>query len=106
MSNRTPTELCLAPVLNTAASGCELAHRVHRMLDRGASVSLDFRRVEYLTPSFANAFVMTLLEEAGEGALKNVYRVNASDRLLRKLDRAEQRYRDGVRLSTQRPSAA
>jgi hypothetical protein len=70
-------------------------------------VHLDFMDVERMTASYSNALVMTLLGELGAETLGlRVLPVSANHAVLAEWERAVERYRRGIRLSTQRPGAA
>lgn len=96
-----------AAVLNTAESGLELAERVAQSLSRGESVRLDFKDFDRATPSFSNAFMMTLLHQFDRDLLRsNIQFENACPAIIASLDASIRRYDAGIRLSSQRTSAA
>jgi hypothetical protein len=72
----------------------------------GFVVLLDLKNVERLTPSFANALVMTIIEAVGEAAFRTrLTVVFGSDIVQDSWRKAAQRYERGVRLTTQRDSS-
>lgn len=94
-------------VLNTAPSGLNLAAEVASLLSRAESVSVDFSLVERATPSFANAFMMTLLHQFDREVLRsNVHIENARPCVMAALNTSIRRYDSGILLSSQRPSIA
>ena len=106
----SPNELSLeleGPTQNTVPAGLELAQRVVSAIQAGNTVCLDLTKVERLTPSFANALVMTILEAVGPDAFKSKLRlVFGSEFVESSWGQAVQRYERGVRLTTQREGAA
>lgn len=95
-------QLRLERVLQTATRGCELAREVNEALAAHKQVRLDFASVEYMMPSFTNAFVMSVANEAGiEVFGEGVVLENCSERLKASLMKSLDRFRAGVRLSNQ-----
>ena len=92
------------PSLNT---GLLLASQAVTALGRGDPVCIDLSPAERMTPSFANALVMTILEAVGEREFESRVTLRASSDLVREAwSKAVERYKRGIRLSTQRPGAA
>jgi hypothetical protein len=95
------------PTLNTVPAGLDLAVRIVELLKRERHAVLDFAEVERLTPSFANALVMTILDAVGLDELERKLRVaNASPLVSESWFKAIERYQRGIRLSTQRQNVA
>ncbi len=93
--------------LNTVAAGLSLAAMVINELKAGSSVQLDFVAVERMTPSFANALVMTILDAVGVEVFRTRVSIAFSSTLVQEAwMKAVERYERGIRLSTQRPGAA
>lgn len=94
-------------VLNAAPYGLELARSVSILLSRGESVRVDFSLVERATPSFANAFMMTLLHQFERDILRsNIHFTHARPTVIEALNASIRRYDSGIRLSSQRTSQA
>lgn len=108
MPDRTQEVISLAgPTLNIVPSALELASRAVRALERGDEVVLDFRAVERLTPSFANALAMTILEAVGQDRFRARVSIrDASELVAESWAKAVGRYARGIRLTTQRQGAA
>ena len=84
-----------------ASDGEALARNAISACQSSEEVRVDFEGVRYMTPSFANGFVMTILHEMGEWWIR--FRVvNRNESVSDALDRATDRYKKGIRLSTQR----
>ena len=95
------------PSLNTVGAGLLLASQAVTALGRGDPVCIDLSPAERMTPSFANALVMTILEAVGEREFESRVTLRASSDLVREAwSKAVERYKRGIRLSTQRPGAA
>jgi hypothetical protein len=93
--------------LNTVAAGLSLAQHTVSALRNGEDVRIDLCAAERMTPSFANALVMTILMAVGEREFSDRVRLSASSGLvLEAWAKAVERYRRGIRLSTQQPGAA
>jgi hypothetical protein len=93
--------------LNTVPAALELAKRVIAQLRSGENVHLDLEPVERLTPSVANALVMTILDEVGRAEFDAMISVAFGSELASESwTKAVQRYERGIRLSTQRQGAA
>lgn len=94
------------PVLRSATEGMSLAAAVLRALDAGQPVRIDFSSVEIMTPSFANAFVMLLLERYEVPQLRERCEfLNRTDHVVMAMNRSVERYQQGIRLTTQRRPA-
>ena len=92
--------------LRSSIDGANLAATVLRALDDGETVRIDFSGVEIMTPSFANAFVMLLLERHEVPQLRERCEfLNRSDHVVCAMNRSVERYRQGIRLTTQRRPA-
>lgn len=91
----------LSGSLNTASTGQELAEAVLRALDASSDVlTLDFSEVDRMTPSFANAFVMLLLDRYSVETLRSRVRfLNRKPNVADAMNRSADRYRRGIRLS-------
>ncbi|KAA0215530.1 MAG: DUF4325 domain-containing protein [Leptolyngbya sp. PLA3] len=95
------------PAQNSAGLGVTTAEKVLALLRQHQTVELDFAGVERITASFANALVMTILELVGEEALRSrLLLSHAAPLVAAEWEKAIERYRRGIRLSTQRPGAA
>jgi hypothetical protein len=95
------------PSLNAVPAALELAARVVAVLEHGGTVILDLRAVERLTPSFANALAMTILDAAEPAEFRSRVDVRTgSDAVRESWSSAVSRYERGIRLSTQRKGAA
>lgn len=88
-------------VLNSASSGLALAADVAARLQRVDTVEIDMRSVVRVTPSFANAFVMTLLAAFSDAFPHRVRPLNAQDFVELAFRQAADRYARGIRLSSQ-----
>lgn len=63
--------------------------------------------IDRMTPSFANALVMTVIEAVGlAGFTASVTLINANALVAESWLKAVERYQRGIRLSTQQPGAA
>ena len=89
--------------LRSAGNGEILATAILAALDRDESVRVDFAQVEMMTPSYANAMVMTLLDRFTVAELKTRCELaNRSAVVIAAMNTAVRRYLGGIRLSTQR----
>ncbi|MBM4107885.1 MAG: hypothetical protein FJ255_03600 [Phycisphaerae bacterium] len=88
--------------LNSAAEGLKMALRALEALRADEFVTIDATTAERVTPSFANAFVMTILAEAPDAFKSHRIRLDAGDFVRRAFDASIDRYERGIRLSTQR----
>lgn len=96
-----------AEILNTPEAGLSLAELVAQALGSGEAVRVDFARFDRATPSFANAFMMTLLHQFERDVLRsNVHIDNACPAIIDSLNTSISRYDRGIRLSSQRTPAA
>jgi anti-anti-sigma regulatory factor len=87
----------------SAALGEELAERIAAHLAARESVLVDCSHVESMSPSFANALVMTLLDRIDLDTLRRECRfVNRSELVVQAMNTAAQRFQAGIRLSGQR----
>ncbi|MCC5785611.1 MAG: STAS-like domain-containing protein [Phycisphaerales bacterium] len=92
--------------LRSSIDGANLAATVLRALDDGETVCIEFSGVEIMTPSFANAFVMLLLERYEVPQLRERCEfLNRSDHVVCAMNRSVERYQQGIRLTTQRRPA-
>jgi hypothetical protein len=92
----------LQAVLNSPDAGSALAFRVLEILHAGDNVTIIFNNVERMTPSFANAFVMTLLERFSSHEFSNrVEFTNVSDAVHAAITKSIERYERGIRLTSQ-----
>ena len=90
----------LNQVENSARRGVELAQAVLRLLDSTYCVTVDAAVATRLTPSFANAFVMTLRETLSVSDLQSRVQIDgASNRVASAINQSALRYSNGVRLS-------
>jgi hypothetical protein len=95
------------PSLNSVGAGLALAQQVIAAVRSGEAVTLDLRAAERMTPSFANALVMTILESIAAGQFESMVQpLFASQTVEEAWSKAAERYRRGIRLSTQRPDVA
>jgi len=93
--------------MNSATAGLELARDVLCCLRSDESVLIDLEAVERVTPSFANALIMTLLAEIPRVELAaRAPIVNASPSVAQSLAESARRYEAGIRLSSQRAISA
>lgn len=92
--------------LRLASEGELLANSVSDAIRKGLSVRLDFASVEVITPSFANALVMVLLENHPLAVLKErcVFE-NRSQVVIHAMNAAVLRHQKGIRLSTLPPAS-
>lgn len=89
-------------ILNSAREGLELAQDVLSRLQTDSAVVLDFAATERMTPSYANAFIMTLMAEMSSEQLKErLVLQNLSPAIIARINRSIERYKNGVRLSNQ-----
>lgn len=95
------------PTLNTVASGLSLARDIVAALRCGRAVALDMSTVERMTPSFANALVMTILDAVGLPVFRAQLQMSTVSPVVQDAwAKAIERYERGIRLTTQRPGAA
>ena len=94
--------------LNSATDGLKYAEDVVAQLRiSDEPIHVSFADIDRVTPSFANAFVMTLMEQLGLDRMKTHVRVvDAAPHIVATLAKSVQRYQSGIRLSTQRLPAA
>lgn len=98
--NRWP----LSTSLTTSTNGEQLANAVLLTIRAGEEVEIDFVDVEVMTPSFANAFVMTLLAQLSLDEIRrHCVMANRPQLVVDLLNRAVTRYQKGIRLSVQLP---
>lgn len=96
-----------AKTLNTVAAGLAIAARIIEHVRSGVVVQVSLVAAERMTPSFANALVMTLIESLGIEAFRARVRLEAkADSVREQWNAAIDRYERGIRLTTQRPGAA
>ena len=94
-------------ILKSAGDGLELAHEILSDLQLHESVALDFSQTEFITPSFTNALVLTLVHALGTDVFKErVCLSGVSSSVRSSLDRSVQRYERGIRLSSQHAVSA
>ncbi len=89
-------------VLNSASRGAELAHAVLEQVALNGTVEIDASEVIRVTPSFANAFVMTVLDRMPDALACGKVRLVASDFVRAAFVASEDRFARGIRLSSQR----
>lgn len=89
--------------MRSASLGESLAEVVSRALELQRDVRIDLASVEIMTPSFANAFLMTLLDRFPIAMLQSrcVF-LNRQQSVIEVMNRAVQRFQSGVRLSAAR----
>ena len=93
----------LVGTLSRAIHGLQLAEDVLRALREVETISIDFADVHRMTPSFANAFIMTLLEQLSiDEAKRRVSFLDLHENVAASINQSIHRYRKGIRLSTQR----
>jgi len=94
-------------VLRSPNVGESLADEISHALRDSDKVCVDFACVENMSPSFANAFIMTLLADFPLSELRaRCEFVNRSESVVDMMNRAIRRFQSGIRLTTQRPHAA
>ncbi|MEM8757233.1 MAG: DUF4325 domain-containing protein [Planctomycetota bacterium] len=92
--------------LRSAANGSALAEQILRLLDAGDHVEVDMASVEAMTPSYANALVMTLLDRVPLEQLKvSCQFTNRNAHVVNAMNTAANRYLSGIRLSSQMVTA-
>lgn len=111
MESKQPLKVHVIPdtssTLNTVASGLSIASAVLEAVRTGHKVRVSLMNAERMTPSFANALVMTLMESLGAEAFHaQVSLETASAAVSDQWNAAIDRYDRGIRLTTQRPGAA
>ena len=93
--------------LNAVPAGLSLARSIIEALEDGRAVRLDLEFIERLTPSVANALVMTVLDAVDVVAFRARIQVKFGSVLVEEAwNKAVSRYERGVRLTTQRQGAA
>lgn len=91
-------------VLNSAVNGADLAAQVELAIAASERVTLDLSNVRRVTPSFANAFVMNVLEVTRATSLSSIVEIQSDQRIvISAFADAESRYQRGIRLSSQQP---
>jgi len=89
-------------IMNSATDGLLLARRVMTEIEHPDPVQLDLQAVDRMTPSFANAFMMTLLNQLDRETLKRQLQVsNAKPWVAEAINASIRRFEAGIRLSTQ-----
>lgn len=89
-------------ILSSASEGIRLADDVIEQLRSHDRVHLDFAFVQFMTPSFTNALVMSLLHVlSADDFAARVEFDNTSERIEASLQRSQQRFEAGIRLSGQ-----
>lgn len=95
------------PSMRSAQCGEQMANAVLSHLAGGVDVRVDFAAVETMTPSFANTFLMLLLETYPIETLRaRCDFANRSPHVVRVMNRAVLRFQAGIRLSTHRVAVA
>lgn len=95
------------PSLNTVTAGITVAHAAVAALQAGATVRIDMTQAERMTPSFANALVMTILDAVGSATFNaRVCPVFSTPAVQEAWNKAVERYNRGLRLSNQQSGAA
>jgi hypothetical protein len=98
-------QIQLEPVCNSAASGLDVAREISKLLAENREVCLNAQEVERMTPSFANAMVMTVLAEYPQEDFASRVLLDTSNQfVLQQVVAAVSRYNRGIRLSSQRPA--
>jgi hypothetical protein len=93
--------------MNSPDGGLSLAYNLLDRLSQGDDVRLDFDGVGRITPSFSNAFVMTLLQRLSlEGFRARIQMVNQNAGVQTAIAESIRLYESGVRLSTQRQATS
>lgn len=94
--------ITLESVLSRAGRGVELANQVNALVSSKRLVRLDFAAVDRVTPSFTNAFVMSVLEHISvEEYQRQVLLLEQSPHVSSTFERSIMRYQKGIRLSSQ-----
>lgn len=89
--------------LRSASEALDTAREILAHLREAERIRIDFAVVEMMSPSFANALVMTLLEQFTVDQLRaRCEFANRNDVVIAAMNRAVQRYQSGIRLTTQR----
>ncbi len=92
----------LRGALNSAERGFALAEHVEALLNNDDHVELDFSAVTRMTPSYANAFLMVLLERLTPGEVGcRIMMRNQEPNVEAALRKSRDRYMRGLRLSMQ-----
>jgi hypothetical protein len=95
------------PSLNTVSTGLKLAETALCAIRNGHRVEIDFAEVSRITPSCANALVMTMLGGmSGEAFASSISICNAAVIVAESWNEAVQRYHRGIRLSSQSDKSA
>ena len=97
-------QLAIHPaLLHSAEAGCRLADDLVSMLNSSSdTLEIDLSRVDRMTPSFANALVMTLLHAVSREIIRERVRfVNAQPIVIAAINSSIRRFDSGIRLSTQ-----
>ena len=93
--------------LNSAALGLDLGEVVARALSQERPVCVDLSHVIRMTPSYSNAFIMTILERVPRPVIQQSLQIeNASELVVQSINKAIDRYDRGIRLTNQRPKSA
>lgn len=88
--------------MRSAQMGEDIAVEILDAIDQNQQVELDFRAVEIMTPSFANALIMTLLSRHSLDDLRRKCLFqNRSSTVISMMNRAVTRYSNGIRLTAQ-----
>jgi hypothetical protein len=88
--------------LNSALSGLSLAEGIVSLIRQGKSIEVDLSAAERMTASYANALMMTLLEQFPVDQVKEQVRFeNVAEPVAESISAAIERFKRGLRLSTQ-----
>lgn len=88
--------------MNSATAGLALAAQVLDRMAFSDICEIDFSHAERMTPSFANAFVMTVLVQHPRAfADQRIVLYHANKAVSHAVERSIDRFARGVRLSTQ-----
>jgi hypothetical protein len=97
----------LEATMSLAENGLALANDVLEALRMTPVVRIDFSKVDRVTPSFANAMMMTILAVHPLDELrKRLVLENRNETVLRVINESVRRYQQGIRLSSQRSAIA
>lgn len=93
------------PVLNNALEGSKLAEQIAVYLRNRETVNIDLLHARRMTPSFANAMMMTLMDEFDIDMLKAHLDIQAANpQVIDAINTSIARFKSGIRLSSQAPA--
>jgi len=98
-------EIRLESILNRASAGLALAHQVLDAHAYADVITLEFSAVDRMTPSFANAFMMSI-KAASENVSQRIIMLHRNEQVIHALEESARRFDPGLRLSIQQPALA